>query len=457
MLVRFGAVAVLALATFTGAVNAQDAVAPRGNSVAKFALVIGNSTYSGYRRNLKNPANDSRLMAQNLRKLGFEVRLGNDLDRARMNKVVADFADGLPEGATALVFYAGHGMQIGGASYLVPVDMVVTSEQSVPLRAYPLKTLLERLSASRASVNLVVLDACRDNPFQPETPIRYRSFNNLGLAPVQAPVGTVVAYSTSPGQLAADGQAANSVYTSALAEVMLEPGLSIEAMFKKVGVQVRNKTQDDQIPWFESSLSEEYFFRPPEGVSIVAGRRLPLEDDRRSQKSRRRVIGDAGEASAQASSDLWYRFMLESEWASLDDAIKLRVKLMTGDELALTAHKASGGNVIAQTILGLHGLSSVRPLAPSVAVDTPARKDLQMKAIAWLRMASNAGFAMAQTELASAYFTGQGVPRNAGESRRLLTLAAAANYPRARRDLQAQHMQSGDGERLDSPASRTSQ
>ena len=138
-------VAVLMLVGFWGTAQAQASTAPAGNAAAKFALVIGNSTYLGYRRNLKNPANDSRLMAQNLRKLGFDVRLGNDLNRARMTQVVSDFADGLPEGATALVFYAGHGMQIGGASYLVPVDMIVTSEQSVPLRAYPLKTLLERL------------------------------------------------------------------------------------------------------------------------------------------------------------------------------------------------------------------------------------------------------------------------------------------------------------------------
>ena len=457
--IRMIGVTVLMVVGFWGTAQAQAGSASAGSAVAKFALVIGNSTYSGYRRNLKNPANDSRLMAQNLRKLGFDVRLGNDLDRARMTKVVSDFADGLPEGATALVFYAGHGMQIGGASYLVPVDMIVTSEQSVPLRAYPLKTLLERLSASKSSVNLVVLDACRDNPFQPETPIRYRSFNNLGLAPVQAPVGTVVAYSTSPGQLAADGQAANSVYTAALAEVMLEPGLSIEAMFKKVGVQVRNKTQDDQIPWFESSLSEAYFFRPPEGVSIVAGRRLPLEDDRRSQKSRRRAIGEAsnpGDASAEASGDLWYRFMSEPEWASMDDAMDERVKRMTGDELALTAHKASGGNVIAQTVLALYGLSNPHASIPTADTDRPGPQDTHARAVAWLRRASNAGFAMPQTELAKIYMSGTGVPRDIDEARRLLELAAAANYPRAKRDLQAQRLESVAAERLDFPVSRLS-
>ena len=446
--VRLIGVAVLLLAGFAGAAHSQSGTARTGNAVAKFALVIGNSSYSGYRRNLKNPANDSRLMAQSLRKLGFDVRLGNDLDRARMTQVVSDFADGLPEGATALVFYAGHGMQIGGASYLVPVDMIVTSEQSVPLRAYPLKTLLERLSASKSSVNLVVLDACRDNPFQPETPIRYRSFNNLGLAPVQAPVGTVLAYSTSPGQLAADGQAAHSVYTAALADVMLEPGLSIEAMFKKVGVQVRNKTQDDQIPWFESSLSEEYFFRPPEGVTIVAGRKLPLEDDRRGQKSRRRAIGDPNEASGPTSDDLWYRFMPEPEWASLDQAVEERIKLMTGDELALTAHKASGGSVIAQTTLALHGLSHLNASMPSADSDRSGQQELLMKSIAWLRLASSAGFAIAQTELANAYTTGQGVPKDVNEASRLLTLAAAANYPQAKRILEAQLMEPGNANGL---------
>lgn len=414
-----------------GAAQAQDSPSSSTTGVPKFALVIGNSNYAGYRRNLKNAINDSKLIAQALRKLGFKVQQNTDMDRSRMITVVTEFADNLPEGATAMVFYAGHGMQIGGASYLVPVDMKITSEQSVPLRAYPLKTLLERLSASRSSVNIVVLDACRDNPFQPETPIKYRSFNNLGLAPVQAPVGTVVAYSTSPGQLAADGQDANSLYTAALAQVILEPHLSIEAVFKKVGVQVRNKTQDDQIPWFESSLSEEYFFLPPDGVTVVAGRSLSAAEGRRSGKSRRR---DGGDPLIDVSSELWYLNLSESQWVHVAEDMQRAISGMATDDLALLEHKATGGNVIAQTTLGLYGLAKSSALAVGGSMSDPL--DPVIKARSWLRKAANAGFAVAQTELAHLYFNGDGVPRDVKEARRLLELAAAAHYPKAKRDLE---------------------
>lgn len=430
--VRTLGVVILTFAVYFTPIRAQVSTEPGNASVAKFALVIGNSNYSGNRRKLKNPVNDSRLIAQNLRKLGFDVKQSTDLDRGRMITAVSEFADRLPEGATALVFYAGHGMQIGGASYLVPVDMIVTSEQSVPLRAYPLKTLLERLAASKSSVNIVVLDACRDNPFQPETPIRYRSFNNLGLAPVRAPVGTVVAYSTSPGQLAADGQDANSIYTAALAEVMLEPKLSIEAIFKRVGVQVRNKTQDDQIPWFESSLSDDYFLLPPDGATIVAGRTQPLDDARLGRKLKRREVGQSG---YDLISDLWYLNLSESEWIHLDEEIQQRIQRMTGDDVPLLEHKATGGNVMAQTTLGRYWLTNSPLMTTSVAVDAD-QQDMPMKARAWLRKASNAGFAVAQTEVAHLYFDGAGVPRDVKEARRLLELAANANYPKAKRDLQ---------------------
>lgn len=434
-LVRIWGVVILTLPVFLAPVSAQISTDPGSTSIAKFALVIGNGNYSGNRRKLKNPVNDSRLIAQNLRKLGFDVKQSTDLDRGRMITVVSEFADRLPEGATALVFYAGHGMQIGGASYLVPVDMIVTSEQSVPLRAYPLKTLLERLSASKSSINIVVLDACRDNPFQPETSIRYRSFNNLGLAPMQAPVGTVVAYSTSPGQLAADGQDANSVYTAALAAVMLEPKLSIEAMFKKVGVQVRNKTQDDQIPWFESSLSDEYFFLPPDGVTIGAGRTQPLDDARLGRKLKRREVDQSG---YDLVSDLWYLNLSESEWIHVDEEIQQRIQRMTRDDVPLLEHKATGGNVMAQTTLGRYWLANSPLMTTSVTVEAD-QHDMPMKARVWLRKASNAGFPIAQTELARLYFTGTGGPRDLKESQRLLMLADTAHYAKARQELESQN------------------
>lgn len=423
--------AVVGIQSVTAA-NAAPSAPTLAEPVQKFALVIGNSNYSGNKRSLKNPVNDAKLMAQSLRKLGFEVRQHADLDRAQMASAVADFSAGLPQGATALVFYAGHGMQIGGASYLIPVDMAVTSEQSVPLRAYPVKTLLEQVSAARSSVNVVVLDACRDNPFQPSPPVKYRSFGNLGLAPIQAPRGTLVAYSTAPGQLAADGKDGNSVYTATLASVLLEPGLSLEQIFKKAGDQVRKKTLDDQIPWFESSLTEEYFFQPPAGVTVVAGRSLKQEAGIRETKVAMRGGQGAPPAGAE---QVWYRNMSDYEWSQLDWEIQQRVKSLTEDEIPMLEHRAKGGSVVAQTTLGLAWREGLARATDSASGRVMRYQANNTKALQWLRKAAQAGFPIAQTELGEMLYQGKGVDRNLAESRRQLEQAAQANYPRAKLDL----------------------
>lgn len=397
--------------------------------VKKYALVIGNGNYVGYKRSLKNPVNDAKLMAQSLLKLGFDVKQYADLDRAGLVGAVADFASALPAGATALVFYAGHGMQIGGLSYLIPVDMPVTSEQSVPLRAYPVKTLLEQISTAKSSVNVVVFDACRDNPFQPPPPVQYRNFANLGLAPVQAPRGTVVAYSTAPGQLAADGKDNNSFYTAALASVMQEPGLSLEDIFKKVSSQVRKKTFDGQIPWFETSLTEEYFFLPPAGVTIVAGRSLKREPTDGASKIAARSI----ELTNHATDVLWYRSMAEHEWAALEQTIQDRVRNLTPDELPMLRHQAGGGSVVAQTTLGRvlrDGLQDVNAL--------PSRKRDVLDpdaAVQWLQKASDVGFPIAQLDLGEMRYSGRGVSQDRNQARLLIELASKANYPRAQLQL----------------------
>lgn len=425
-------VLLLAYGQAVAAAGAASSGEAAGEPLPKFALVIGNGNYSGNKRSLKNPVNDARLMTQSLRKLGFEVKQHTDLDRAQMVRAVADFSAALPQGATALMFYAGHGMQIGGASYLIPVDMAVTSEQSVPLRTYPAKTMLEQVSASRSSVNVVVLDACRDNPFQPSSPVKYRNFSNLGLAPVQAPRGTVVAYSTAPGQLAADGKDGNSIYTATLASVILEPRMSLEGIFKKVGDQVRKKTLDDQIPWFESSLTEEYFFQPPDGVTVVAGRPLQVADPSRSDKALKR---GAEKQPPDFADKPWYRSMTDYEWSNLDWEIQQRVKQMKADQLPEMEHKAKGGNVVAQMTLGMYWLESSGMETYSVFSPTKRHQGNNATALKWLHMAANAGFPIAQAELGERYYLGKAVDRNVNESRRLLELAALANYPRAKLDI----------------------
>lgn len=226
----------------------------------KFALLVGNSKYLGRDRSLANPESDAQLMAKSLAAQGFDVSVGFNLGRKDMLKAVSDFTERLPEGALSFVFYAGHGMQLGGLNYLIPVDMQPNSEQAVQLAALPMRTVMERMAASRAAVNVMVLDACRNNPFQQEILVRMRSITpRNGLAAVKAPRGTLVAYSTAPGQLAADGKGGNSLYADSLARMLREPGLSLEQIFKRVGQQVRERTADAQIPWFESSLSDDVF------------------------------------------------------------------------------------------------------------------------------------------------------------------------------------------------------
>lgn len=427
---------VLGLTLCLSALSGFTAAPPANAAPAKYALIIGNSNYQSGKSSLKNPANDAKLMAQSLQKLGFDIQQFTDLNKAGMVTAVQAFADRLPQGATSVVFYSGHGMQIGGASYLLPVDMALTSETAVALRAYPLKKLLERVSASKSSVNIVILDACRDNPFQPMPAVRYRNFRNLGLGPVVAPRGTFVAYSTSPGQLAADGAGANSVYTSTLASALLEPQVPLQTIFKKVGDQVRKKTMDDQIPWFESSINEDYYFLPPDGVKVLAGRPLNTSGASTVTAGAPHQSGTSTRSSKNTQAeDAWYRSMSEYEWSRLDYDIAQRVKFMTQDEVPLMEHRAKGGSVVAQTTLGLFWLAG-SDRAVNTSTDQVMRyQPNNTKAVRWLRQAAEAGFPIAQTELGEMLHRGKGIDRDSGQARQLLASAAQAKYPRAKLDL----------------------
>lgn len=228
--------------------------------ISKFAFVVGNGAYLGRDRSLTNAESDARLMAKTLVARGFDVTTSFNLGRKDFLRQLTEFSERVPQGALALVFYAGHGMQLGGANYLIPVDMQPESEQAVHLAALPLRNLLEKMAASKAAVNVVVLDACRNNPFQQEILVRMRTIiPRNGLAAVRAPRGTLIAYSTAPGQLAADGKGSNSLYTEQLARALQERNLSLEQIFKRVGQRVRESTADAQIPWFESSLSDDVY------------------------------------------------------------------------------------------------------------------------------------------------------------------------------------------------------
>jgi uncharacterized caspase-like protein len=238
----------------------QTANAGATTSEKRLALVIGNSAYG--ESPLRNPANDARAMAQVLRSKGFGVILHVDATRSQLTDAIAEFGERLGEGSIALFFYAGHGMQLNGHNYLIPVDAKLGSEQRVKLETIDMDVVLDQMQAAHARVSMVILDACRNNPFER----RFRSAAG-GLAQLAAPEGTLIGYATSPGKVAGDGDGANGLYTAELLRAMAEPGIRVEDVFKRVRVAVSRKSNGGQIPWEASSLVGDFYFDTPAGAA----------------------------------------------------------------------------------------------------------------------------------------------------------------------------------------------
>ncbi|NVO15999.1 MAG: caspase family protein [Rhodoplanes sp.] len=243
---------------FAGAV-ALASVAGLGSAFAesRVALVIGNSSYQSVPA-LPNPANDSKAMADLLRSADFEVITARDLGQSEMRRAFGDFARtiaGKGSDTVALVYYAGHGVQVDGDNYLVPIDAQIRQEADVPLQTVRLADLMNALAAVKVKTRIVMLDACRNNPFS-----EIGKSGGRGLAIVDAPAGSIVSYATAPGSEAEDGEGRNSPYTAAFLTVAREPGLPIEQAFKKVRYSVHQATDGRQIPWESSSLTGDFAF-----------------------------------------------------------------------------------------------------------------------------------------------------------------------------------------------------
>jgi hypothetical protein len=226
----------------------------------RIALVMGNSKYGSEIGALPNPANDAAVMAAALQQTGFQVIRITDADWKQMKRAIQDFGDKLNAAgptATGLFFYAGHGVQVQGVNYLLPIGADISKEADVDIESISADAILKQMEFAGSRVNIVVLDACRNNPMA-------RSFRSAarGLAPMQAAQGSFIAYSTSPGSVAADGSGANSPYTAALAKTIAQPGVGIEEAFRIVRTEVMAATKDQQIPWDSSSLTAPFFFKP---------------------------------------------------------------------------------------------------------------------------------------------------------------------------------------------------
>jgi len=224
----------------------------------RIALVVGNSSYQSV-ASLNNPRNDAVLIADTLRKAGFTL-IGNraqlDLDKPAFDKAIQTFGNELTGADVALFYYAGHGVQVRNVNYLVPVSANPVKEADVDFQMVDVSLILRQMEGSGTKLNLVILDACRNNPFGG----RGLRGTESGLAQIRAPEGTLLSYATQPGNVALDGTGNNSPYSAALAQTMLKPGLDIFQTFNQVGLQVKRATGGSQQPWVSSSPIDGSFY-----------------------------------------------------------------------------------------------------------------------------------------------------------------------------------------------------
>jgi formylglycine-generating enzyme required for sulfatase activity len=242
--------------TVTGLLRTAPAAAE-----PRVALVMGNGNYGAGIGKLVNPPNDAKLIAKALTAAGFQVMTVLDADQKKMKKAFAEFgktlADAGPD-AVGLFYYAGHGVQVGGVNYLIPSGADIESQADVDMEAVNTDWILQQMEFAGNRMNIIILDACRNNPL----PAGNRSLEK-GLARMDAPTGSFIAYSTAPGDVALDGKGANSPYSVALADAIQNQSVPLEQLFRQVRVSVMDATGKKQVPWDSSSLTGEFYFKAP--------------------------------------------------------------------------------------------------------------------------------------------------------------------------------------------------
>ena len=304
-------------------------------NVQRVALVIGNAAYQG--SPLANPVNDARAVAARLRGLGFDVTLRENLKTREIGSTYRDFRTKIRPGAVALVFYAGHGLQVKGQNYFPAVDSDIASEEDVPLQSLNLATLLDNMEEAKAGVSLVLLDACRDNPYSR----RFRSATR-GLAKVEAASGTLIHYATKPGSVAADGDGKNGTYTEALL-AQLDSPLPVELMLKQVTNTVVTKTKGKQEPWVEGSLRGDFYFNG-KAVAQVMPQSNAVPEMTQAQKEEK-FWDDAKAAGNREAYEAYLESYPAGRYLSLAKANIARLSPVSAPPLVVQTTNRSPGTV----------------------------------------------------------------------------------------------------------------
>ncbi len=273
----------------------------------RVALVVGNAAYQ-HAPALANPANDAADIAKVLTAAGFDVTLGVDLNRRAFLDKLHDFTRTLDGADTAVLFYAGHGLQVSGYNYLVPVDAKLDSARDLDFETVGVNFVLRQIEVGRkGKTSIVFLDACRDNPLSRNLARSMGARGDAvgkGLAEVQTGVGTFIAYSTQPGNVALDGSGRNSPFTQALAVHVTEPGKNLTSVMIEVRNDVLKATDGRQVPWDHSALTKEFYFQRPDQPArasaaatgtgnrgLIQTRLRAIEEQTKSKSDRKQTLG----------------------------------------------------------------------------------------------------------------------------------------------------------------------
>lgn len=228
--------------------------AAKGIDAPRIALIIGNSKYPD--SPLTNPFNDANAMGKELKVLGFDTQVLLDSNLKDLGTAIQAYSERISKSkAVGLFYYAGHGVQLAWRNYLVPVDANIDRVDDIPKQTFELNNMLQALNKAQNRMNIIILDACRDNPFGKKLPTEQK-----GLSQFDAPNNSLLCYATAPGNVASDGAGANGLFTENLLREMRDPDAKIEDVFKRVRLKVRLASKGQQIPWESTSLEEDFYF-----------------------------------------------------------------------------------------------------------------------------------------------------------------------------------------------------
>lgn len=412
---------------------AQDS--PEQPAERKVALVIGNGAYRNTTP-LTNPSHDAQLIGDTLSQLGFSLIGGApliDADKATMEQAIREFGRQLQGGAVGLFYYSGHGIQVNGANYLIPVTADVARDVDVKYELVDVGFVLDEMTHAGNRLNIVILDACRNNPFGKRG---MRSVSS-GLGQVVAPAGTVIGYATQPDNVASDGNGNNSPYTTALAAALHKPGLDLFGMFNDVGLQVKQATSGQQQPWLAASPVEGQFYFS----GAPAGAAAPVADPDT-------VYWETIKSSASSSDfqDYLARFP-QGQFVTL-----AKRKLLTEcDALAAAPNDPDklGAGVAPAAMDTRRAISACRALNGDPRADYLAGRAYEVAgqfdaAAAAYRRSADQDYGAAQAALGALYDTGRGVGADPAEAIRWYRKAAGQGVAAAQMAL-GMHYEMGRG------------